>query len=197
MKRLLWLICFVFVSFMSVAEKNPAFNSGRVVLHNGDTLVCKLRFTRKVSEGLLQILSDDKVQILTVHQVYSFSFFDEKRNKERHFSTVYLKPELSSRSHEVFAEVLHENDAVAVINHRTMGYAKKWEINPFRKKTANDNYYLLEKETHLVLPLSKENILAVMNEDRSDIQAFLENSTLKFRQVSDYITVLDYQQSLR
>jgi hypothetical protein len=198
MKRLLlmWCFCWLLVTPL-LADKKPPFHKGHVVLYTGDTLQCSLRFTRKVQEGLLEIVTDKTAQMLTVKQVSEFSYFDEKRQTERIFYNVSLKPELSSRSHEVFVELKHSNDELAIITHRTIGYSKKWQINPFRKKEVTENYYLLEKHSRMVLPLSKESMLAMMKDDKKTIEAFLETSSIKFRQVSDFITVLDYQQSLR
>jgi hypothetical protein len=48
----------------------------------------------------------------------------------------------------------------------------------------------------LVLPLSRENILAMVKDDKASIEKYLQTSSLRLRQVSDYITVLEYQQSL-
>jgi hypothetical protein len=194
---LLSVLLFIFVT-TGEANKNPEFYKGTVKLFSGDTLTCQLRFTRKVSEGLIQIINDGKFQVLTVKDVSSFAFFDEARKTSRTFLNVSLKPEFSTRRHEVFVEVLHSNDVLAIVNHRTIGYSKKsFQFNPFRKKTVIDNLYLLEKGSGLILPLSKENVLAMMKENKATVETYLETSTLKFKQLSDYATLLDYQQTLR
>ena len=196
MKRLLLVVALVMLVTALQAKDKRAFVTGTVVLHSGDSIQCKLRFTRKVSEGLIQILVDSTMQMLTVKHVSSFFFYDDSRQAERVFYNVSLMPELSSRKHEVFVERMHANNDIAIVKHRAIGYSKKWQLNPFRKKAVVDEFYLLDLETRKVLPLNKENIIAMMKEDKKTIEGFLETSSLKFRRVTDYITVLDFQQSL-
>jgi hypothetical protein len=194
---LLSVLLFIFVT-TGEANKNPEFYKGTVRLLSGDTLTCQLRFTRKVSEGLIQVFNDGKFQVLTVKDVSSFVFFDEAKKTTRTFLNVALKPEFSTRRHEVFVEILHSNDLLAIVNHRTIGYSKKsFQFNPFRKKTVIDNLYLLDKTTTLIMPLSKENVLAMMKENKASVTNYVESAALKFKQLSDYATLLEYQQTLR
>ena len=92
MKRLLLLVfCFLMVAEAAQARKKPKFEKGFVVLHSGDTVHCKLRFTRKVAQGLVQIATDTTQQMLTVKQVSSFSFYDDEKHTERMFYNVDIE----------------------------------------------------------------------------------------------------------
>jgi hypothetical protein len=197
MQRFLLLISLIlFVATPSSAKVKP-WSNGSVVLLSGDTLACQLRFTRKVKEGLLQILKEGKIeQILTVKQVRSFEYWDEAKKKTRYFNTLSLQPELSGKKHEVFMEVMYADQYFSIVNHRTLGYSDNtWQVNPFRKKQVVDNAYLLENATGSVLPLSKENLLKMAGDKQAQLEIFLK----KFRalkSLTDYMEVLEYHQAL-
>ena len=204
MKRLLLFISptiFVMCTLLSASglHKKPAdFNEGIVVLHSGDTIRCELKFTRKVSEGLIQVFRNNRVEILTVKDVHAFSFTDKHKNAIRTFYNVTIMPEMSSRKHEVFLELVYGTSKMLILNHRTLGYADNAiQINPFRKKQVVDNQYLLDSRTRVALPLSRQNALAMMSENSKDIVPFIENNSLKFKEVEDFVRLLDFHQSLQ
>jgi hypothetical protein len=203
MKRLLVLPLIISILSICAAVKgysthSPRFHSGIVVLHSGDTIHCKLNFTRKVSEGLLQIVRENHIEVLTVKDVHSFSYIDEIQKQQRTFYNINFTPDLSTRSHEVFVELLHSTNTISILNHRTLGYSdKSIQFNPFRKKVVVNYYYLLEQKSGLILPLSKENVLLMMEERKNQIVPFIETNGLKLKAVSDFVTLLDYHQTLR
>lgn len=203
MKRLLGLVFTVLVFMLWLPDalsfhKKPKFYKGIVVLHSGDTLACEMKFTRKVSEGLLQIWKTDHIEVLTVKDVRSFSFEDDKKQQLRTFYNLPLIPDLATRRHEVFVERVYGNENMVIVNHRTMGFSEKsWQFNPFRKKNIVDKFYLLDTRAGLVLPLSKENILAMMKEKKEIIDSYLHSNSLKLKNISDYIALIDYHQSIR
>ena len=201
MKRLLLLallgFLFLTITYPTYCKNRPEWHTGNVVFLSGDSLACQLKFTRKVSEGLLQILNGSSVRILTVKEVKSFSYYDEKQKRTRRFINVSLMPELSTRKHEIFIEDLYGNGVFSILNHRTIGYAENSiAINPFRKKTVVNHLYILDNSTGEVLPLSKENILAVMQTEKEQVTNYLEKSRTKLKSVSDYIALLEYHKSL-
>lgn len=184
--------------FISAADKNPVrWFKGSVVFHSGDTLECKLKFTRKVTEGLIQVMRDDRVEILTVKNLQSFSYFDETRNQVRTYYNLSLIPELSTRKHEIFIELLYGTKTFSLLNHKTLGYSDKTiQINPFRKKVVINKMYLFDKINGVVVPLSRENILLLMEEKKTAVLSFIETNSLKLKRVDDYISLLDYHQNL-
>jgi hypothetical protein len=203
MKRLFLLLLFIslligpFVNQSQASHKKPKFYSGTIVLNSGDTLACELKFTRKVSEGLLQVKKGDKLEVLTVKDVISFNFQDDEKKATRTFYNLSLIPVLSTRRHEVFVELLYGNNNLAIVNHRTMGFSDKTlQFNPFRKKTVINNLYLFDKKKGLILPLSRENVLEMMEEKKPNIETYLHNSALRLKSINDYITLLDYHATL-
>jgi hypothetical protein len=196
MKRLLLLLSFSLIFTFSFAKEKP-WRKGKVMLSNGDTLSCTLRFTRKVKEGLLQIQDgDNKLRILTVKQVRFFEFFDEKRNQLRFFKALSAQPELSGKKHQVFMEIIYRGAFYSIANHRMIGYSEKsFHINPFGKKTVVDNPYLLDHQTNEALPLSHENLLKVLRTNQREVNDFIQTNGPP-RSVNDYMKVLEYHQTL-
>lgn len=177
--------------------KRDRFYPGSVVLHSGDSIICKMRFTRKVAEGLLQIRNGDKVCILTVKDVRSFSFEDPEKKRRRSFVNVNLLPDLSTRRHEVFVEIIHGSGQISIVCHRTLGYAKgSLQINPFRKKQVVNRYYLYRQNSEETLPLTPENILQMLHDKRDKIAPYVQGGGIRLKTVCDYIDLLDYHLSL-
>jgi hypothetical protein len=196
MKRFLPLLLLVFIVVTSSFAKVKPWNKGKVVLISGDTVECQLQFTRKVKEGLLQILNGNTEQILTVKQVRSFEYWDEAKKKTRYFSMLSLQPELSGKKHEVFMEIMYSDQHFSIVNHRTMGYSDKtWQFSPFRKKVVVENSYLLENESGEVLPLCKENLLKMAGSKQVELDQFLQ-SFRALKSIRDYMEVLEYHQAL-
>jgi hypothetical protein len=196
MKRLLLLCLFCFVFFFSHGKVRP-WSNGKIVLHSGDTIECKLRFTRKVKEGLLQILRDDaKEEIFTVMQVRYFEYYDQNKNSVRCFTTLFLQPEFSGKRHETFLEEVYHGAHFTIVNHRTLGYSKKKiAFNPFRKKEVIDNPYLVNNQTKEVVAMTHENLLLMLQGKQSEIESFIRSKG-SLRTVQDYAAVLEYHAGL-
>jgi hypothetical protein len=177
-------------------EKPKQWYQGTVVFHSGDTLKCKLRFTRMVSEGLLQVLDEDHVEVLTVKDVKTFSYFDSKQSKVRTFFTLPLMPELSTRAHEVFIEHLYSTHNFSILNYKCLGYPEKLAAMPFRKKKVLNKQYLFDNNTGEILPMSKQNILLLMQDKKTNVVTYLNSNHIKLKSVSEFIQLLDYHQSL-
>lgn len=203
MKRLLLcvLVCF---SFLASAQQilNPKdlslWNRGIVVFHSGDTLQCEMHFTRKVAEGLLQVLNHDKIEILTVKDVTSFSYYDMRKNKQRTFYSFALRADLSSRTHEVFIEHIFGNREFSILNHKALGLSvQPIQFNPFKKKkcVVNKNY-IFDNKSGRVLPMSKENVLELMAAEKTQVLSYLQTSGIRLKTLSDFIGLLNYHQSL-
>jgi hypothetical protein len=173
------------------------WNRGMVAFTNGDTIYCQLSFTRKVTEGLLQILDGRRIRVVTVKEVSSFSFYDSHKKRNRKYLTVSFLPSLSTREHEVFVEQLYSNNNFLIVNHRTLGYRTgKFRLDPLRKKTVVDNRYLLDNRSGKILPMERESLLQFVDDERKAILAFIQQKGIKIKSVEDFILVLDYHQSL-
>jgi hypothetical protein len=204
MKRLLVTLpaCILFfllsVKTSATANNSPhKWHSGTVVMLSGDTIRANVYFTRKVAEGLLQVRKGNQIRILTVKDVISFSYFDENKNSERKFITVSLQPEQSTRSHEIFIELVYSNEQMAILNHKTLGFDnRKIQFNPFRKKIIVNNRYLLDNLSGKVLPMSKENALELMENEKKEILYYIQSNGVRLKTVEDFMALLDFHQSL-
>jgi hypothetical protein len=204
MKRLLILLL-VWMSVHAVAgpgkkshaDKHPLWHSGTVVLRSGDTLHCQLNFTRKVAEGLLQVMNGNQIHVLTVKDVISFSYFDEKKNIERKYLTLSLRPDLSTRRHEVFIEHVYGSKKLSILNHKTLGFATTgFQFNPFKKKVVVNYRYLLDNQSGEILPMSRENALQLMKEEKKQILTYIQTNGMRLKTVKEFIVLLDYHDSL-
>jgi hypothetical protein len=201
MKRLLPSLLALFLSYVSfshpILDRSPKWHEGFAVLNNGDTIRGQLQFTRKVSEGLLQVRKENKIEVLTVKDVTHFSFFDERTNSDRKFYTLSFQPESGKRPHEIFIEYIYGNRKVWIMNHKMLGFSKKvFQFNPFGKRTVVNQRYLLNHESGELLPMSKENALALMSGERREVLSFIQSNGLRLKTVDDFIALLDFQKSL-
>jgi hypothetical protein len=205
MKRLLLMsISVLFLSLAAVASapQKSKFHKhnwyfGEVVLNNGDTLHGQLNFTRKVTEGLLQVLQGMKIKVLTVKDVRSFSYFDNQKKTERKFVTMPLTPEFSTREHEVFVEQVYGNFTFTIVNHRTLGYPSgKFHFNPLKRKSVVDNQYLVVNHSGEIVRMSIDNLLVLMKNDRRAVLEYIRERGIKVKKIEDFISVLDFHQSL-
>jgi len=202
MKRLL-ILSLVLIPLLLLSKNSPVeffnisdWHEGYVVTHSNDTINCFLQFTRKVSEGLIQIIDGNQVKVLTVKDVRFFSYFDKKKNTYRKFYAMNFRPNLSTREHEIFVEFIHGNDRVWLLNHKTMGFDTRWHLNPFRKKSIVNNRYLFDQVTGNIMPMSKENVLKMMGSQKEEMLDYIQTKGMRLRNIDDYIALLDYHQTL-
>lgn len=201
MKRLLFSLILIlfFVSFKvySFPKKTSSWHRGTVVFLNGDSLRCIMKFTRKVPEGMLQIRRDNRIEILTVKDIRSFYFLDATKGKIRTFQNLAFVPVLSKRRHEVFIELIHDTRNFSILSHKTLGYSKRSiQLNPFRKKSVVTLFYLMDKRSSTLEPMSKEAAFQMMESKKEDIQKFLAGHPLKLRSLSDFILLVDFHDTL-
>lgn len=174
---------------------SPDWTSGHVVLETNDTVSCTLRFNQMVPEGLLQVLDGDNILTLSVKDVKSFLFFDPKKNRYRRFFTLSV-PLNGYVTREMFLEYVYGNENVSILNHKTMGLAHTYmEFSPLKQATPKNKQYLLDSSTGVLLPMSKENALSLLD-NKQKVASFIESKELRFRKVSDYVKIFEYHRSL-
>ncbi|MBT1703082.1 hypothetical protein [Chryseosolibacter indicus] len=176
--------------------KAKQWHEGTVVFHSGDTINCKLRFTRIASEGLIQVLQNHQIRIFTVKDVSSFSYFDKKQNRTRTFFSLPIQPDLVSRKHEVFLEHIYSSDKFCILNYKTLGYKETSLFNPFQKKRVVNKPYVFSNATGDILPMSRENVLLLMQEKKKNIISYLNTNNIKLKSLPDFIDLLEYHQSI-
>lgn len=173
----------------------PDWTPGLVVLETNDTVTCTLRYNQMVPEGLLQVLDGETILTLSVRDVKCFFFYDAKKNRYRKFYTLSV-PVNGHLKREMFLEYIYGNDKVSILNHKTMGLAHSYmEYTPFKQPIPLDRQYLLDCRTGEVLPISVENALSLLAE-KQKVASFIENSGIRFRKISDYVKIFEYDRSL-
>lgn len=173
----------------------PDWTPGMVVLETNDTVTCTLRYNQMVPEGLLQVLDGETILTLSVRDVKCFFFFDAKKNRYRKFYTLSV-PVSGTIKREMFLEYIYGNDKVSILNHKTMGLAHSYmEYTPFKQPIPLDKQYLLDCRTGELLPISEENALSLLAE-KQKVTNFIENNDIRFRKISDYVKIFEYDRSL-
>lgn len=173
----------------------PDWTQGTVVLETNDTVACTLRYSQMVPEGLLQVEDGDNILTLSVKDVRSFSFFDARRNRYRKFFTLAV-PLDGQKKREMFLEYVYGNDRVSILNHKTMGLAHGYlEFTPFRQPVPVSKQYLLNCKTGEVTPISEENALALLQQ-REKVATYIQSNGIRFRRLSDYVKIFQYDRSL-
>lgn len=173
----------------------PDWTPGSIVLETNDTVSCTLRYNQMVPEGLLQVLDGENILTLSVKDVKCFFFFDTARNRYRKFFTLSV-PLNGQLSREMFMEYVYGNENVSILNHKTMGLAHSYmEYTPFRQPVPVNHLYLLDCQTGEVLPISQENALSMI-EKKEIVTGFIQTNGIRFRKLSEYVKVFEYDKSL-
>ena len=173
----------------------PNWTPGLVVLETNDTVACALRYNQMVPEGLLQVLDGENILTLSVKDVKCFFFFDSKKNRFRRFFTLSV-PLNGYMRREMFLEYVYGNDKVSILNHKTMGLAHAYmEFTPFKQPIPLSKQYLMNCLTGELFPISEENAISLLEKKR-EVAGFIESHDIRFRKLSDYVKIFEYDRSL-
>jgi hypothetical protein len=173
----------------------PDWTQGIVVLESNDTVACTLRYNQMVPEGLLQVLDGENILTLSVRDVKCFFFFDGRKSRYRKFFTLRVPLE-GAIQREMFLEYIYGNDKVSILSHKTMGLAHGYmEYTPFKQPIPVNKQYLLDCQTGKVLPISEQNALSLL-EKKQMVNTFIEANGIRFRKLSDYVRIFEYDNSL-
>lgn len=189
------LFCFLPAEKSEPRRTISGWTPGFVVLESNDTVACNLRYNPAVPEGLLQVSEESRVLTLSVRDVKGFFYFDRARDRVRQYLT--LSVPIDGRSREIFLELVYGNDKVSILNHEAMGLTRGhlMDINPFRTAVPHNRQYLLDGGTGRLLPLSVSNALTFL-ERKEQVRAFIDAHDIRFRKVSDYVRIFEYDRSL-
>lgn len=173
----------------------PDWTTGMVILETNDTVTCSLRYNQMVPEGLLQVMDGDNVLTLSVKDVKAFSFYDERKSRYRKFFTLAV-PLDGKKKREMFMEYVYGNDRVSILNHKTMGLPHAYmEFTPFKQPVPVNKFYLLNCRNGQVLPVSEENALSLL-EKKQQVASFIKANDIRFRRLSDYVRIFEYDRSI-
>lgn len=201
MKRLLTVI--IFFAWIDLAAQpgiNPdeyslTWNKGYVVFASGDTLHCDLRFYQAISDGTLQVMDEHHTLTLSPSDVVEFMFYDENKSRIRKFSTMAVERSISRK---VFLENLYDDARFSILRQRTIDVPYEYmNVSRFISKAARiSRKYILDTHTGVLLPLSKENMLRLLEDRQKEIAAFISHHHIRFRKVTDYVNLLQFHSSL-
>ncbi len=171
------------------------WNKGSVHFKSGDSLTCEVRFNQNGMEPILQIRDHGQTLTLPIGDVNSFSFFDQKRQRVRRFS-VYNNPTESDRT--FYMENIFFGRHFAILNQKTMEVPHELMnfSRFFGKPVKTFKKFILNRDTGEMLPLSKENAMVALNARKAEIAAFIDSNDLRFKKVSDFISVFSFHDTL-
>lgn len=193
------LYCFSLT--FSLAQLNERFiltwTDGKILFQTGDSIQCKLRYNQAASSGVLQVLENDITVTLSPTDVSSFSFFDKSKERIRTFSSMPVNDKGENQQF-YFMEKLYANNRFAILNYRTMDVPVSY-MNYTRlisKPVRMNKKFILDNSTGKMIPLSKENVLRLMENKRNEVIGYIENRHLKFKKTADFIHLFEYHRSL-
>lgn len=197
MKRLL-LPCFLALTVSLFAQPSTekfslAWTKGKVIFKTGDTLHCNIRFNQTANKSILQVNHAAHTLTIPTADVFEFSFFDEKRNRTRIFTTFGS----AENGGPYFMEKLYADSRFCILNHKTMEVPP--ELNFSRlvgKPVKTYKKYLFNATTGEILPLSRENLFALLEPKRAEIISYVKARNIRFRRIADFISVFEYHNSL-
>ncbi len=197
MKRSLLLTLLSFSICASAQQTSEKFvlewTNGVVIFKSGDTLRCDLRFNQTGSHPILQVGQDSEILTIPTKDVRQFSFFDVRRNRTRTFATFHD----NHVQKDFFMEKLYGDAHFSILNWKTMEVPNELNFSRFLGKPVKTHKkYLLNESTGELLPMSRENLLQLLEPKRNAILSFVKMEHIRFRRISDFIRVIEYHNSL-
>lgn len=198
MKQLLLPCLFaltISVFAQSTTEKfSLAWTRGKVVFKTGDTLSCNLRFNQTGNKSILQVNEAGHTLTLPIADVSEFSFFDLNKSRARIFCATRSA---NSDGQEYFMEKLYADTRFSILNHKTMEVPAELNFSRFVGKPVKTyKKYLFNASTGEVLPLSRENLFALLEPKREEILSYVKARHIRFKRIADFISVFEYHNSL-
>ncbi len=200
MKRfVLGIAAVVFIHFCQAQSRtfNTDWNDGAVVFTTNDTVTCQLRYNHTIPVGILQVKKGDLAITVAPEDVKSFQFYDAHRDRTRRF--LALKVDGHDDVPAVaFMECLYFGARVSILNHKTVGLPRDYmSYTWFVSKPARLNRrYIFDRETGELLPMSRQNALRLLDDHQAEVSAYVDNQRIRFKSVSDYISVFEFHKSL-
>lgn len=171
------------------------WTKGQVVFKSGDTLHCDLRFNQTGDKAILQISESGHTLTLPICDVRNFSFYDERKNRERTFSA--FQKAGTATDQEIYMEKIYFDNHFSILNHKTMEVPPELNFSRFvGKPVKTHKKYLLNESTGELLPLSRENLLALLEPKKTEILSYVKARNIRFKRIADFISVFEYHNSL-
>ena len=199
-----WSLALVLCCWSFLAEAQSRFQysldwkKGKVVFESGDTIQCMVRYNTSLPEGIVQVQDGETTVSLSVKDLRAFQFHDDSRNRDRFFQRVVLSDEDHDEGQPYFCEVLYRNATFSILKHRAVGvpYEHMNYTRFIRKHSIITERFIVHQPTGKMLSLSRENALSLMENKLPEINSFIEENSIRFKSVTDYIRVLNFHAGL-
>jgi hypothetical protein len=207
MKRLLWSMVFCVIIFSASAQVklnsytgtfSPEWHKGSIIFNTGDTVKCTLRYNQAFPAGILQLRKKEIAITIPPCDVKGFYYFDPKKDRVRKYYSMPLSAN-EPPTQEYFMECIYDDASISILNHKSIGVPYEYmNYSRFISKPSRiSRKYILNAATGELLPLTRENALRLMGNNRKPaILSYIENHDIRFKSVTDYIHVFEYYSSL-
>lgn len=192
---LAFLCCIASVAWSQTSESfSLAWSRGQIQFKTGDTLNCQLRFNQSAGHHVLQVSEDGQVVTVPIQDVRSFTYFDNKKQRDRHFSA-FRSGDFAH--HEFYMEHIYATREFSILNHKTMEVPGELNFSRFiGKPVKTHKKYICHEPTGKVLPLSRESLLVLLEGNRDKVLSYVKVRNIRFRRIADFIEVFEYYNSL-
>lgn len=166
---------------------------GTIVLKNGEILEEKFAYNPLVPEGLLKVMIDEKIRVLSPIHVAEFSFFDRKQERLRKFISVAF-----SKNGYFFIEVLFLGEKLSLLGRETI-MIQQDTYNGAGKSSSTKRYYRLVIFNEINGSLrwfDKKSLYEKMNDRKSEIKDYIKSQKLKLKNPNDVIDIFRYYNNL-
>jgi hypothetical protein len=199
-----WSLALILCCWSFLAEAQSRFHyslawkNGKIVLESGDTVRCMVRYNTSLPEGIVQVQDGENTLSLSVKDLLAFQFHDDSRNRDRVFERVVLADGEHDEGQPYFCEVLYRNATFSILKHRAVGvpYEHMNYTRFIRKHAVITERFIVHQPSGKMLSLSRENALRLMENKLPEINSFIEENSIRFKSVTDYIRVLNFHAGL-
>ena len=174
------------------------WKKGKVVFESGDTVQCMVRYNTSLPEGIVQVQDGDNTLSLSVKDLLGFQYHDDSRHRDRFFQRFVLSDGEHNEGKSYFCEVIFRNSTFSILKHRAVGvpYEHMNYTRFIRKHAIITERFIVHQPSGKMLSLSRENALSLMENKLPEINSFIEENSIRFKSVTDYIRVLNFHAGL-
>jgi hypothetical protein len=196
------LIIFIILVGATLSAKGQQFafeywHTGRVVIENGDTLRCNVKY--EMQSDILQVQVDKKLESFTARKVLFFEIFDETVKRYRSF---YSLPYSQAGQYKapVFFELLEEGKITLlcreVLEYRTTSSSFYYYGNYTRLVLINKYFILKENGDIEEFKGKKNDWYQLMRNKADEVEGYVKSNRLDFDDKYELGKIIAYYNSL-
>jgi hypothetical protein len=169
--------------------------AGSVSLTSGEKIICQIRFDQLNQN--MDVRYNNQILEIPSADIAAFEFYDSVKQERRVFEKIQVPS-----GKLVMMEYLFQNKRAAILQERFirnfhMVYVSvNLEPRKFRYTAPIEKKFLLHKGTRLALTVSPQNLVTILQDKKREVNAFIKQNKIRFDDVDDYITVLNYYETL-